>query len=163
RRETPPVERDAPRSRSARRGSIADRDRAARCPPRGAPRAARRARGGARANARVVDRARLIRSAPMKQTAAKLRKICLSFPDTTEGVHGGGVAFKVKTKMFATYRDADDELVLAVAPKRVAAVLEDERYTAYPRAKGAIRVRVAEIDDWDDLKSLLLESYDLVA
>ena len=99
----------------------------------------------------------------MKQTAATLRKICLSFPDTTEGVHAGALAFKVKTKMFATYREADDELVFAVPPKRAAAVLEDERFTAYPRAKGAIRVRVADIDDWDELTSLLLESYDLVA
>jgi predicted DNA-binding protein (MmcQ/YjbR family) len=95
----------------------------------------------------------------------RMRAICLALPNTTEGSHFGAVAFKVGTKLFATYHGGTDEhIVFGLEPDHADALVQnDARFTRYARDPNALEIRVARITDWRELRGLLEESYALRA
>ena len=95
----------------------------------------------------------------------KLRKICASLPDFTEGAHSKAIAFKTGDAMFATYRAVgdDSEIVFALEPDHIDAVVDsDPRFKRYPRAP-ALVIRGSDIDDWGQMTDFLHESCKLAA
>ena len=96
---------------------------------------------------------------------AKLRKICSSLSNVTEGAHAGAIAFKSGSAMFATYRVVgdDSEIVFALEPDHMDALLAaDPRFKRYSRAR-AVVIRSSDVRDWAQLADFLHESYKLVA
>lgn len=95
----------------------------------------------------------------------KLRRICSSLPDVTEGAHVDAIAFKARGAMFATYRPvgADSEIVFALEPDHMDALIaEDARFKRYSRAR-AVVIRGSDVRDWTQMSDFLHESHKLVA
>jgi hypothetical protein len=95
----------------------------------------------------------------------RMREICLSFPDTREGEHFGQAGFYVKRKLFATCGEKRGvcEISFGLEADHAAALAErDPRFKLHPRDKRGVVVDVAKVKSWTEIKSLLLESYELV-
>jgi predicted DNA-binding protein (MmcQ/YjbR family) len=102
--------------------------------------------------------------ATAEEALEKMRKICLSFPDTREGAHFGETAFYVKGKLFATCGEKNGacEIVFGLEPDHAAALVKnDPRFKPYPRDKRGVVLEAAKVKRWSEVKSLLLESYEL--
>jgi hypothetical protein len=94
-----------------------------------------------------------------------MREICLSLADTREGEHFGQAGFYVKRKLFATCGDKHGvcEISFGLEADHAAALAErDPRFKLHPRDKRGVVVEVARVKNWREIKSLLLESYELV-
>jgi hypothetical protein len=101
-----------------------------------------------------------------KAVLAKMRKLCSSLPDAHEGSHSDAIAFKADGGMFATYRDKGDdcEVVFGLEPEHASSLIESNRgFERYPRAAHAVLVRGSDIEDWREMRQLVLESYRLTA
>ena len=99
-----------------------------------------------------------------RSALTKLRAICAAIPDYREGDHFGKLALKSGDRMFATYReDGDDcEIVFGLEPAHARELLaSDSRFTAYPRVANTLVIRGSDLDDWNELRSLIEESYRL--
>src|SRR4051812_21842813 len=97
------------------------------------------------------------------QDADDVRRICLSLPDTTEKTAWSMPTFRVAGKMFATLpeeetsiavrcpKDERDELVLA----------EPEKFWIAGHEAGFawVRVRLAALQDPDELRDILADSW----
>jgi hypothetical protein len=95
----------------------------------------------------------------------KMREICLSFPDTREGDHFGQAGFYVKRKLFAVCGEKRGvcEIAFGLEADHAAALAEqDPKFKLHPRDKRGVVVEVANVKNWTEIKSLLLESYELV-
>ncbi|MBL8629252.1 MAG: MmcQ/YjbR family DNA-binding protein [Rhodospirillaceae bacterium] len=98
--------------------------------------------------------------------AARLRKICLALPETSEGVSFGNIAFRAGKRPFVvldTYKGVDCVFVY-VDPGLRENLLNDKRFFAAPydpKEKGLCRSLVAI--DWRQMKGLILYSYRSVA
>jgi hypothetical protein len=95
----------------------------------------------------------------------KMREICLSFPDTREGDHFGQAGFYVKRKLFAVCGEKRGmcEIAFGLEADHAAALVEhDPKFKLHPRDKRGVVVDVAKVKNWTEIKSLLLESYELV-
>lgn len=96
-------------------------------------------------------------------TSEDVRRIALSFPETAEKTAWSMPTFRVAGKMFATL--PEDESSMAVkCPKleREELVLaEPEKFwVAEHEASSAwVRVRLAELDDADELQDILADSW----
>jgi hypothetical protein len=93
-----------------------------------------------------------------------MREICLSLPDTREGDHFGETAFYVKNKLFATCGDKHGicEIIFGLEPDHAEALVKnDPRFKPYPRDKRAVVLEAAKVKSWNELRPLLLESYEL--
>lgn len=102
----------------------------------------------------------------MISTAAfrRVHTFCLSLPDTSEGTHYGDVVFRVKKKIFASCGEelGTCRIVVQLEPEHAARIVEaDPRCERYTRAKDCVSMDVTDVKDWDEVRSLLLESYRL--
>ena len=105
----------------------------------------------------------------MATTAAamkKMREICLALPDTTEDVHFGEVAFKVKKKLFASCGEKAGacRIVFGLAPDHARDLIAaDARFQPYARDERGVVLHAADVDDWGEVAELIGASYRLVA
>ncbi|MEO3784836.1 MmcQ/YjbR family DNA-binding protein [Actinocorallia sp. B10E7] len=101
--------------------------------------------------------------------AARLREICLSFPEATEKPFGGHTApsFRVRDKLFAITREDGTALTFKAAPGVQQALVssDSDRFFVppYVGSKGWVGVRLDASQDWDELAELLEDSYRLIA
>jgi predicted DNA-binding protein (MmcQ/YjbR family) len=107
----------------------------------------------------------------MKQTATeKLRGICLAFPEAEEQEFGGHTkpTWRVRGKIFAMMSEDAEDVTFKAAPGAQAILVEAHPGSYYvPRyvgSKGWIGVHADHKDiDWEELRGLLFESYQLIA
>jgi predicted DNA-binding protein (MmcQ/YjbR family) len=98
------------------------------------------------------------------QALKKVRELCLSLPDTREGAHFDKRMFYVQGKGFATCGEKNGvcEIVVQLEPEHASTLVErDARFKRYPMAKHCVSLDVATAKSWDEVKGLLLESYEL--
>ena len=104
--------------------------------------------------------------ATAKEALEKMREICLSLPDTSEGDHFGETAFYVKKKLFASCGDKHGvcEITFGLEPDHAAAlVAADLRFKPYARDKRGVVLDAAKVKSWAEMKALIVESYGLVS
>jgi predicted DNA-binding protein (MmcQ/YjbR family) len=93
----------------------------------------------------------------------KLRKMCLSFPESSEGSQFGHPVWLAGKKTFAIARYAGARLTLCfwVGVDKQGLLTADPRYQIPPYFghHGWIAVDVAHACDWQEVKGLALESY----
>lgn len=102
--------------------------------------------------------------ATAEEALEKMREICLSLPDTREGDHFGEAAFYVKGRLFATCGEKQGvcEVTFGLEPDHAAALVKNDlRFKPYPRDKRGVVLDAAKVKSWSEVKSLILESYDL--
>ena len=104
----------------------------------------------------------------MNQNVLKrIRKICLSLPDTKETTTWGQPHFRVGDKIFTGCGDerGKSAVTFKLAMDHAAAVIADPdfRPAAYVGHKGWVSMDATSISDWDRLRGFILESYRLIA
>jgi predicted DNA-binding protein (MmcQ/YjbR family) len=101
------------------------------------------------------------------QVLAKFRAICLSFPDTKETPTWGKPHFRVGEKIFAGFGDEDEKCSIGfkLEMDHARAILRDKRFTRAPYVghKGWVSMDVSGATDWDQVRELVEESYELIA
>jgi hypothetical protein len=103
--------------------------------------------------------------ATAKVALEKMRKICLSFPDTSEGPHFGQTGFYVQRKLFAVCgaKHGIWQIAFGLEADHAALLAEnDPRFKLHPRDKRGVVIDAADVKSWGELEALLSESYDLV-
>ena len=99
--------------------------------------------------------------------SAKVRAICLSFPDTKETPTWGQPHFRVGEKIFAGFGEEDGRATLGfkLEMDHARAILRDKRFTPAPYVghKGWVSMDAGAVDDWSEVRPLVLESYRLIA
>jgi predicted DNA-binding protein (MmcQ/YjbR family) len=99
-------------------------------------------------------------------TLARIREICFSLPDVDETAHFGEPAFRVGKKMFATCSGKTGawRLQLQLEPEHAKTLLgTDPRFEPYERMKNVISMQAEGVEDWDEVRALVLESYRIIA
>ena len=103
------------------------------------------------------------KSARAQAVLAKLRKICLSYPESSEGSQFGHPVWRAGKKTFALARYAATRLTLCfwVGVDQQGLLTADPRYSipAYFGHNGWIGLDVAEECDWREVQGLSLQSY----
>lgn len=98
-----------------------------------------------------------------QQVLKSLRKICLSWPETSEGAQFGSPVWRAGKKTFVCAYDYGKGLKLAfwVGVDRQGLLTADERYQIPPYLghNGWIALDVTRNCDWDEVRALALESY----
>ncbi len=98
---------------------------------------------------------------------ARLRKICLSLPDTTEKMAWGHPTFRVVGKMFAGYEEIQGKMAVGFKLEVPHAELrmQDPRFiqSVQFRTHRWVSMDAAQIDDWDDVHEMIMEGYRLAA
>ncbi|OPF73139.1 hypothetical protein VT50_0229135 [Streptomyces antioxidans] len=96
-------------------------------------------------------------------TSDDVRAIALSLPETTEKIAWSMPTFRVAGKMFATL--PEDETSMAVRCPKVEreelVLAEPEKFWVAGHEAGSawVRVRLAALDDLDELRDILLDSW----
>ena len=103
----------------------------------------------------------------MKSHLRKLRKLCLSLPETTETLNFGHEWFRVMGKPFCV-NAASGELpgiAFKVARNEQGMFLEDPRFyrTPYMHHHGWVSIRIDRGIDWEEIEELIQASYRLAA
>jgi predicted DNA-binding protein (MmcQ/YjbR family) len=97
----------------------------------------------------------------------KMREICLSLPDTKLTMTWGQPHFRVMDKIFAGYGAEKGKQVIGfkLEMDHADAILADARFTRAPYVghKGWVSLDATQVDDWNEVKALILESYRLIA
>jgi predicted DNA-binding protein (MmcQ/YjbR family) len=97
----------------------------------------------------------------------RLRKICLSLPETRETVKWGHPTFEAGKKIFAVLDNYQGRTCIAfrVPPNRARILLQDDRFFEAPYAagRGWVCLRAGGKLDWGDIAEFLRESYRQVA
>lgn len=99
----------------------------------------------------------------MTTTSDDVRAIALSLPETTEKIAWSMPTFRVAGKMFATL--PEDETSMAVRCPKVEreelVLAEPEKFwvAAHEASSAWVRVRLAALDDLDELRDILLDSW----
>jgi predicted DNA-binding protein (MmcQ/YjbR family) len=102
--------------------------------------------------------------ATLKQALRVMRSVCRALPDTAEKTHYGVSCFAAGGKMFASCGEkfGVGRIVVQLEPEHARRLLaSNPRFEPYLRQKYCVSINVADIDDWDQIKSLVLESYRL--
>jgi predicted DNA-binding protein (MmcQ/YjbR family) len=98
---------------------------------------------------------------------AKLRRICLAFPDTKETVTWGKPHFRVGNKIFAGFDDADGRPVMGckLAMEKAARIVTIPGFSKAPYVghKGWVAIDLTAVRDWELVRELVEESYNLIA
>jgi predicted DNA-binding protein (MmcQ/YjbR family) len=98
---------------------------------------------------------------------ARVRRICLSLPDTKETLTWGEPHFRVGEKIFAGYGEEDGRGTVGFKLEMAHAdyVVLDPRFRRAPYVgqHGWVSMDAASVDDWDEVRKLILESYRLIA
>jgi len=99
--------------------------------------------------------------------SAKVRAICLSFPDTKETPTWGQPHFRVGEKIFAGFGEEDGRATLGfkLEMDHARAILRDKRFTPAPYVghKGWVSMDLTGAVDWNQVRELVEESYELIA
>ena len=99
------------------------------------------------------------------QTALRMmREVCLSLPDTVEAEHFGEACFRVAKRIFASCGEKDGvcRLVFQLEPEHASRLIaSDPRFEPYARQKNCVWIDAADVEDWDEVRALVLESYRL--
>jgi predicted DNA-binding protein (MmcQ/YjbR family) len=97
----------------------------------------------------------------------KVREICLALPDTRETDTWGKPHFRVGEKIFCGCDDDGSQATVGfkLEMAHAAAILADPRFTRAPYVghKGWVNLDAAGVRDWDEVSTLILESYRLIA
>ena len=94
----------------------------------------------------------------------KMRELCLSLPNTVETEHFGEAYFRVGKRGFASCGEKDGvcRLVFQLEPAHARRLLaSDSRFAPYARQKNCVWIDAGYVKDWDEVRSLVLESYRL--
>jgi predicted DNA-binding protein (MmcQ/YjbR family) len=98
---------------------------------------------------------------------AKIRKICLSFPDTKETMTWGKPHFRVGEKIFAGYSEENGKQLvgfkLEMAHASIAVQVPGFSRAPYVGHKGWVSLEIDSIKNWDEVREMILESYRLIA
>ena len=98
---------------------------------------------------------------------AKIRKICLSLPDTKETMTWGKPHFRVGEKIFAGYGEENGKRVvgfkLEMAHASIAVQVPGFSRAPYVGHKGWVSLETDSVKDWDEVREMILESYRLIA
>ena len=98
---------------------------------------------------------------------AKVRAICLSLPDTKETPTWGQPHFRVGEKIFAGCGEEKGRVTIGfkLEMKHAREIVKDPRFTPAPYVghKGWVSLDGRKVSDWDELRELILESYELIA
>src|SRR5262249_47056163 len=96
-----------------------------------------------------------------------MRDICLALPDTKETLTWGEPHFRVGEKIFAGCGDAKGRSVIGfkLEMARAAAGVQDPRFGRAPSVghRGWVSMDAAAVDDWNEVRALVHESYRLIA
>jgi predicted DNA-binding protein (MmcQ/YjbR family) len=96
-----------------------------------------------------------------------MRAICLSLPDTKETLTWGQPHFRVGEKIFAGCGDEKGRAVIGfkLDMDHADAIIQDSRFWRAPYVghKGWVSMDAGKVDDWDEVRPLILESYRLIA
>jgi predicted DNA-binding protein (MmcQ/YjbR family) len=97
----------------------------------------------------------------------RLRKICLTLPETSETTSWGHPNFRAGKKMFAALDEYQGQLCIAFKTtlEEQARLVKDERYFEAPYSGhlGWVCLKANGKIDWEELKPHLIASYRLVA
>lgn len=98
----------------------------------------------------------------------KMREICLALPDTKETLTWGQPHFRVGEKIFAGCGDANGkrDLDFKLEMEHAMEIVQtDSRFERAPYVghKGWVSMDADHIDDWDEVRALMFESYRLIA
>jgi hypothetical protein len=103
------------------------------------------------------------KSARARTVLGKLRRICLDFPEVSEGRQFGHPTWLAGKKTFAIARYADTRLTLCfwVGVDQQGLLTADPRYAIPPYFghNGWIALDVAKHSDWQEIQDLTLQSY----
>lgn len=98
---------------------------------------------------------------------ARVRAICLSFPETKETLTWGEPHFRVRDRIFAGCGLEKGRQTLGFKLERphAEAILDDPRFRRAPYVghAGWVSMDTSGIKDWDEVRELLTESYRLIA
>jgi len=97
----------------------------------------------------------------------RLRKMCLALPDTKETLTWGHPHFRVGEKIFCGYGDEKGKMTigLKVTMDHQDALIMQDRFeiAAYVGRYGWVSMDASQIEDWQEVEDLVLESYQLIA
>jgi predicted DNA-binding protein (MmcQ/YjbR family) len=101
------------------------------------------------------------------EALAKIRKICLSLPDTKETITWGKPHFRVGEKIFAGYGEEKGKRVvgfkLEMSHASIAVQIPGFSRAPYVGHKGWVSLDTDSVKDWDEVRDMILESYRLIA
>jgi predicted DNA-binding protein (MmcQ/YjbR family) len=96
-----------------------------------------------------------------------MRAICLALPDTKETLTWGQPHFRVGDKIFAGCGDEKGRCVIGfkLDMDHADAMVQDPRFRRAPYVghKGWVSIDAAAVDDWEEMRPLVIESYRLIA
>lgn len=93
-----------------------------------------------------------------------MREVCLSLPDTVEAEHFGEACFRRGKRIFASCGEKEGVCRLVFELKAEHArrlVAFDPRFEPYARQKNCVWIDAGNVEDWDEVRALVLESYRL--
>jgi predicted DNA-binding protein (MmcQ/YjbR family) len=104
----------------------------------------------------------------MPSVLQRLRSICLALPDTRETLTWGEPHFRVGDKIFAGCGDEGGRATIGFKlekPHAEARVRDDPRFSVAPYVgrHGWVSLAATRIDDWEEVRALIHESYRLIA
>jgi predicted DNA-binding protein (MmcQ/YjbR family) len=98
---------------------------------------------------------------------AKMREICLSLPETKETLTWGQPHFRVGDKIFAGCGEEKGRTVVGfkLDMDHADAIIQDPRFWRAPYVghKGWVSMDAGAVEDWEEVRPLVLESYRLIA
>ena len=96
-----------------------------------------------------------------------MRAICLALPETKETLTWGQPHFRVGEKIFAGCGEEKGRAVIGfkLEMDHADAIIQDPRFWRAPYVghKGWVSMDASGVDDWDEVRPLVLESYRLIA
>ena len=102
-----------------------------------------------------------------RSVLTQLRRICLSLPDTKETLTWGEPHFRVGDKIFCGCGEENGRTMVGFKLERehADAAIQDPRFkrTAYVGHKGWVSLDASGVEDWEEVRGLILESYRLIA
>ena len=97
----------------------------------------------------------------------RIREICLALPDTKETLTWGKPHFRVGDKIFAGFGEENGKAVIGfkLTMPHAHSIIENPRFWPAPYVghRGWVSMDTTGVDDWDQVRQLVLESYRLIA
>ena len=93
-----------------------------------------------------------------------MREVCLSLPATVEAEHFGEACFRVGKRIFASCGEKGGvcRLVFQLEPAHAQRLIaSDSRFQTYERQAHCVWMDAACVEDWEEVRALVLESYRL--
>ena len=97
----------------------------------------------------------------------RMREICLALPDTKETPTWGKPHFRVGEKIFAGFGEENGRAVIGfkLTMPHAKAIIENPRFWPAPYVghRGWVSMDTTGLEDWEQVRELVLESYRLIA